>query len=173
MKKYHTIGILSILTCIIIFSCSDLEDSSKELSVRIIPVETTINIDEDFQVFINIVDVSDLFGIAVEITFDKDLIEVQDEYFTLGSIWNGLQPITYINQEAGRLNIGIVLENIANVQSINGSGNLFSLSFRGIAEGESSISIDRLDLINKDGNPVEDFDEVKIENATIVISDTF
>lgn len=171
MKKYHII-ILSMLTCISIFSCSDLEDSSKELSVTITPVESTISVDENVQLSVNIVDVSELFGVAVEITFDPELVEIQDEFFTLGNIWDGLQPITYTNQETGCLNIGIVLENNANVQQINGSGILFSFSFKGIAEGESSISIDRLNLVNRDGNSIEDFDEVKIENATIIISNT-
>jgi len=169
MKKYHII-IVSILACILISACSDLEDTSKELSITITPVESTISINEEIQLFVNITDVSDLFGIAIEIKFDEDLIEVEDEYFTLGSIWDGTQPITYTNQETGRLNIAIVLEDNVNVQPISGSGKLFSLSFISVAEGESNLYIDKINLINQAGNPVEGFDEVVIKNATIIIS---
>jgi len=170
MKKKQLLLIISIITCVVLFSCSKLESPSENLSVTITPAENTISIGESVQLFINIIDVSDLFGITAEIVFDSDIIEVPEEYFIIGSFWDDLQPITYTKQEAERLNIGIVLVNNLNNQPVNGSGVLFSVSFKGIAEGEASISIENLKLVNRDGNPVEGFEIVKIKNATIVVS---
>ncbi len=170
MKKKQLLLIISMITCVVLFSCSKLESPSENLSVTITPAENTISIGESVQLFINIIDVSDLFGITAEIVFDSDIIEVPEEYFIIGSFWDDLQPITYTKQEAERLNIGIVLDNNLNNQPVNGSGVLFSVSFKGIAEGEASIFIENLKLVNKEGNPVEGFDIVIIKNATIVVS---
>ncbi|MBC8526117.1 MAG: hypothetical protein H8D22_04480 [Candidatus Cloacimonetes bacterium] len=170
MKKKLLLLIISMITCIVLFSCSKLESPSENLSVTITPAENTISIGESFQLLINIIDVSDLFGITVEVVFDPDILEVPEEYFIIGSFWDDLQPITCTIHEADRLNIGIVLDNNLNDQPVNGSGVLFSVFFKGIAEGESSISIENLTLVNKDGNPVEGFDIVIIKNATIVVS---
>ncbi len=170
MKKKQLLLIISIITCVVLFSCSKLESPSENLSVTITPAENTISIGESVQLFINIIDVSDLFGITAEIVFDSDIIEVPEEYFIIGNFWDGLQPITYTKQEAECLNIGIVLVNNLNNQPVNGSGVLFSVSFKGIAEGEVSISIENLKLVNRDGNPVEGFKIVIIKNATIVVS---
>ena len=170
MKKKQLLLIISIITCIVLFSCSKLESPSENLSVTITPAENTISIGESVQLFINIIDVSDLFGITVEIVFDPDILEVPEEYFIIGSFWDDLQPITLTKQEAERLNIGIVLDYSLNDQPVNGSGVLFSVTFKGIAEGEASISIENLKLVNEDGNPVEDFNIVIIKNATIVVN---
>jgi len=168
MQKFSVLfRIAVVISMIVISACSTTTDEpSQTLTILIEPQDNTISIGETTELSFNIKNVSDLFGISVEIVFDSTKIDLPNNYFSLGDVWTEHQTITMIKKESNRLNVGIVSEDGSYSQVINDDCTLFRFSIKGLSIGESSLMIENITLINKEGSNIEGLD---ILNSNIII----
>lgn len=159
-----------VISMIVISACSTITDEpSQTLTVIIEPQDKTISIGETTELSFNIKNVFDLFGISVEIAFDSTKINLPNDYFSLGNVWAEHQTITMVKKEGNRLNVCVVLESGSYSQVINGDCTLFRFSIKGLSIGESSLLIENITLINKEGSNIEGLEGLNILNSNIII----
>ncbi len=159
-----------VISMIVISACSTTTDEpSRTLTILIEPQDNTISIGETTELSFNIKNVFDLFGISVEIVFDSTKIDLPNNYFSLGNVWAEHQTITMIKKESNRLNVGIVSEDGNYSQVINGDCTLFRFLIKGLSIGESSLMIENITLINKEGSNIEGLEGLDILNSNIII----
>ena len=172
-KKSSIMQILVLTFAILsLISCSDnTESGANYLGLQITTEEQTIAVGETGNFNLQIQDAVNLFGINLEISFDSTLIEVPEEYFTLGSFWQNSDPLVVTQKESNRLCVCITLQNTSGGEGISGDGNLFGFQLIGINSGfvEISIESDFLYLIDEYGNPIEDFDLIGLQPANLII----
>jgi hypothetical protein len=128
-----------------------------DTATRLTPATQTISVGETTTVALYVQDVDNLFGYQVEIAFDPAVLEVVDAdgategvQVVLGS-W--LQAdFVYQNSADNDLGtIGCVLSQLFPRPPISGSGELLTITFRGVAEGDSAVRFTDLTLASIDG----------------------
>ena len=161
-------ALLILISIAVLTGCSDGKtDSSKNLKILIDPVEQTIVQNQVAQFSLKIENVEDLFGVAVEISFDSTLVEIPENCLTSGEFWGNSVTFTQAISESGRLSMICSLFN--GDQAINGSGELLKFSLRGIANGSSPITIYRLQLYKENGESVSGLYDIDIANGLLKI----
>lgn len=118
------------------------------------------------EVPVEIRDVADLYAVDIEIQFDPDVVQVEDANPSkkgvqpaLGTFLEaGLALYNIVDNDAGVVQFAMTQVNPAEAKS--GSGVVLILYFTGIAEGESTLTVSRLDLATRSGEaiPVEAVD---------------
>ena len=164
--------ILIVLT-VILLSCSDNgaePEPEPEVKLKIIisPIEQNIVCDSIAYLEIKVENASNLFAFSGEIYFDSMIAEVQSELNQAGDLWNNetlMQCIT----ETGCLNICIGLTQTDENDYVDGSGTLFEFAVKGINNGESDFTLSNLQLINENGLPIENFNEIEVINSILFV----
>lgn len=167
MKKITLILIL--LFGILLVSCDlfDNENENEDFCIEIDPDEAEIAVGEELLMTVEIEDVEDLFAMSAEIIFDAAVLELPAEPLIIGSNW-GDDFISSCVVEMDRLNIAIGLTNNGN-EELEGEFDLFQFKVVGKAAGETMVNIHNLNLYDEEGNTVEDFDEIEIKNAAVIV----
>jgi hypothetical protein len=152
---------LFILSCDIF----DNNNQNEELCIKIAPEEATIAIGEELILEVELEDVDDLYAMSVEIVFDAAILTLADEPLILGDDWGDEVISTYVS-EMDRINIAIGLTNSEDVE-MDGDMELFKIKLLGVDTGQSMVNIHNLNIYNDDGELIEDFAEIEIENAMV------
>ena len=71
--------------------------------------------------------------------------------------------------EDDRLSITISLQQTSNEDGIDGDGELFTFTIKGIAIGESTLTLENLQMIDENGNEVSNYDELEITNGKLIV----
>ena len=126
-------------------------------TVQLTPATQAIAIGETTTVTWYVQDVQDLYGYQVEIAFDPAVLEVVDAdtattdiQVALGS-W--LQPdfVFRNNADNSAGTIVCVLSQLSPRPAVSGSGELLTITFRGLATGVSPVRFTDLTMANLDG----------------------
>ena len=161
--------ILILIFPILIFSCSKSStEPETNLIISITPSEQTVGIDIEAIFSVEIENITDLFAFSCEIVFDSMLVTLPENPVTIGSFWSADYISTSVNED-DRLNIAIGLEQTSVDDGLDGDGVLFNFKIKGIQIGESDLTIEKLSLINEEGDPVEMFDDITIKNGFLII----
>ncbi len=161
--------ILILIFPILIFSCSKSSTGPEtNLILSITPSEQTVGIDIEATFSIDIENVTDLFALSCEMVFDSIKVALPENPVTIGSFWSADYISISVNED-DRLNIAIVLEQTSVNDGLAGDGILFNFKVKGIQIGESDLTIEKLSLINEEGDPVEGFDDITINNGFLII----
>jgi len=167
MRKYLLAILIIIL--IILTACSEKStEPQTNLKLKISPSEQTIAINELATFSVEIENVTDLFAVSAEITFESTMIELSENPVTKGEFWNGEPLLEYIN-ESDCLNICIGLIQTENDDGIDGDGILFYFTVKGIDAGENIFKIENLKLINENGGQVLGFDNIEVSYANLIV----
>ncbi|MEA3476031.1 MAG: cohesin domain-containing protein [Candidatus Cloacimonadota bacterium] len=167
MRKY--LPAILIIILILLTACSEEStEPQTNLKLKISPSEQTIAINEPATFSVKIENVTDLFAVSGEITFDNTMIELPENPVTKGEFWNGEPLLEYIN-ESGCLNICIGLIQTENDDGIGGDGILFYFTVKGIDVGENIFTIENLKLINENGGQVLGFDDIEVSYANLIV----
>ncbi len=168
MKKILLIA--CVVVSILVFSCSksSTEPEDEKLILSIIPSEQTVSAGSEATYSVKIENVSDLFAITCEIVFDSTKVTLPDNPVTDGDFWTADFISTSVG-DSDRLNVCIGLEQTAGEDGLDGDGILFDFKVTGILAGESDLIFENLNLIDEDGEPIEDFDEIEIKNGKLLI----
>ena len=139
-----------------------------DLSLSITPGLQTINPGSEVNFSIAIEGATLLFAFSCEIVFDGDLISVPDNPVTIGDFWSG-DILSLDLSEAGILSTAIGLQNQDGVDGITGSGTLLNFKLNGDSVGESEITLQNLQLLDENGTAIENFENIVISGATLII----
>jgi hypothetical protein len=134
---------------------------AQSTTILIQPSAPDVNVDDTVTVDIRIEDVTDLYGVDVRLSFDPTLLKVQDAD---GNPANGIQiqegsfpaPDFRVKNEAdndaGTIWYAVSQQNPTG--PISGSGVAASVTFRGLAEGTSSVAFTYQKIVEIDGERI-------------------
>ncbi|MCK4654335.1 MAG: hypothetical protein KAU01_07815 [Candidatus Cloacimonetes bacterium] len=163
------LAILILIFPILIFSCSKSSTGPEtNLILSITPSEQTVGINIEVTFSVDIENVTDLFAFSCEIVFDSTKVTLPENPVIVGSFWSADYISTSVNDD-DRLNVAIGLEQTSGDDGLDGDGVLFNFKVKGIQIGESDLTFENLSLINEEGNPVDGFDDITINNGTLII----
>jgi len=163
-------GVL-LLLIVFIFVTSPLlgdvdarENESSEIittTLTIDPNTSNIFVGDSLSVDITVSDVSDLYGVSLEITFDPTVVIVvdADPGETGVQIGEGSCPVAdfvvfnEVNNTTGVINYDI--SSLWPSEPCNGIGVVASITFQGLGEGSSAVHFNNWLLSNTDGISIE------------------
>ncbi|MCD6177087.1 MAG: hypothetical protein J7K29_04545 [Candidatus Cloacimonetes bacterium] len=164
--------LLLIMIAVMLFSLSCSSDSTEpeEENLKLVfsPAEQTVPINTEVEYTISIDNAKKLFAFSAEIVFDNSIAELVQDAVVIGGFWNSALVELSIEEE-DRLNITISLQQTANEDGVDGNGDLFTFSIKGIAIGESDLAFENLQMIDEDGNEVSNFDGIEITNGKLIV----
>ena len=163
------IAMLILIFPVLFFSCSK---SSTEPETNLIssmtPSEQTVGIDIEATFSVEIENIIDLFAFSCEIVFDSTIVTLPESPVTIGSFWSVDYISTSVNDD-DRLNIAIGLVQTPGDDGLDGAGVLFNFKVKGIQIGSSNLTFENLSLINEEGDPVDGFDDITLNNGLLII----
>ncbi len=145
-------------------------------AVRLITSSTTVSSGSNFDVKLVFYNMQSVFGSAVEILYDKNLIEITDQtkmlmgpYFQTGDTSKVL-ILKKVEQGFGRASIGISYVKNSGLVS-GGSGVVIKLKSRAIAPGSAWFKINKskLEIKKSDGSYINNFVNLKIDSLRVTI----
>lgn len=165
MKK-----ILIILAIVGLFiSCSDdPTEPEDDLVLYIIPQTNPISVGEEVLLEISVEGVLDLFVATFELAFDSDKVQIIDDSFAEGGIWNE-DTISFTQLDESVYSISIGLEQTAGYDGVSGFGVLCSFSVEGIQIGNADLTIENLNMMDENAQEIAGLDNIIIENSSIII----
>ncbi len=168
MKRYFLL--ITLLIGLICISCDifDYDNDKDDFVIKITPAEAAIAAGEELLLQVKIKDVDDLAAMSVEIVFNAAVLELPEDPLIVGEDW-GDNIISTSVSEMDRLNVAIGLIENSGENELEGEFTLFKFKILGKSAGETMVIIHNLNLYDEDGEPVDDFDEIKIENAVVSV----
>jgi hypothetical protein len=139
-------------TCGLTLSFSSEWVAAQPTTVRVSPETQTIDVGDEAVVDIQIVEVSDLYGFQLDLTYDSSILEYvswSPGPFLGGSIFwippDTSTPGVIKSIAAARTTPGV---------TVSGTGTLITVTFRAIAGGSSTISIENLKLADDEAHEI-------------------
>ena len=174
MKKhihlYIIFAILVIIFVVVITGCSDSSKPYKYFTLSITPEQDSIVVNETANYSVKVQDAINLYGIHLEVSFDSTNVELPDEYLSVGDFWSDhyflKETYNYPNK------FSVVISLIGEKDGISGSGSLFEFNIKAIEQGICALEIinnSYLYLVDKNGELIEEFDNITIQNANLII----
>lgn len=140
---------------------------------QLVPATQTIAAGATTTVTFHVADVDNLYGYQAEIAFDPAVLEVVDaDAGTTGvqvALGTWLEPDFVFRNEADNSagTITLALSQLAPSAAVSGSGDLATITFRGLAMGVSSIRFTDLTLANMDSEVIA----TTHQDAQLAVSD--
>ena len=129
----------------------------------------SIILDENISLDISVENLSDIFGISFEISYDPTYLELVansglNDYS--GSVTDNdfFGPVTYSNTIEGIFSFAMSGENI--------EGKIYTASFTGKSIGQASITLGNVHLVQSDGSPISNYNSFSLPDPiTIIVSE--
>jgi hypothetical protein len=126
-------------------------------TIRLAPDSARLAVGETFDTAVEVVEMSNLYGVDVRLTYDPNLLEVIDTnpdepgvQVSLGSVFDGVDFLVVKNQAADG-----IIEFVATLQApapaFNGAGSLVNISWQGNNPGQTSVIFETVNLSDPDG----------------------
>jgi len=152
---------IALLGAILLVSLPASRGFAQSTMILIQPSSSNINVEDAVTVDIRIKDVTDLYGVDVRLSFDPALLEVQDAD---GNPANGVQiqgggfpaPDFVVKNEADNSEgtVWYAVSQMNPTEPISGTGVAASVTFKGLADGTSSVDFTYQKIVEKDGDPI-------------------
>ncbi len=162
--------LIIIVTTMLMLSCSSdsTEPVAENLSLKFSPAEQTVPSYTEADYIIMIENVENLFAFSAEIVFDNTVAELVQNSVTVGGFWNS--EIVELNViEEDRLSIAISMLQTSGEDGIDGNGELFAFSIKGLTLGQTNLTFENLIMIDENGNDIVNFDDIEITNGKLII----
>jgi hypothetical protein len=182
----HTITLLTVIGIILITGCKKDSVSplpvaqedysfpvSTKFAVTLYSNQTNYKVGDNFDVKLVFYNLQDVFGAAVELSFDSSFIQITDSskilfgpYFIIGDSTLSFRKV----EQIGRASIGISYTKGSGLVS-NGSDAVIKLKCKARKNGSTTFSINgsKLEIRKSDGSFVNNFNGLQKENLTINI----
>jgi adhesin HecA-like repeat protein len=164
MNRFRFVAIVTGIVLAIVFSLPSFADSTATLTV--IPVSSTVAVNNTVTLDVNISGVTDLYGFGFDLSFDPAIVSASSitegaflpmggsTYFIAGTIDNARGAI------AGN---GDVL--LSAVPGVGGDGTLAVLTLQGLAVGATDINLSNVILLDSGLNSIN----ASLENASLTV----
>jgi hypothetical protein len=182
----HTITLFAVVVVILITGCKKdtvspplvaEEDysfpASTKFAVTLYSNQTNYKVGDNFDVKLVFYNLQDVFGAAVEVSYDSSFIQITDSskiligpYFKIGDSTLSFRNV----EQIGRASIGISYTKGSGLVS-NGSGAVMKLKCNARKIGSTTFSINtgKLEIRKSDGSFISNFNGLQKENLTISI----
>jgi len=161
---------LFLIVFIIINSgCSDSTKPIKHLTLSIDNPEDSIYTNETVNFKVKIQDATQLYAFHLEIGYDSTKFDIPQDHITIGSFWFQHNYLWDYYQYDEKFSVALFL---FEESGISGDGTLFEFQMKGIEQGITEIEIlnnSSLYLIDKNGELIEEFDNLTIKNTNLLI----
>lgn len=149
---------------------------SSRFAVSLITDNTIVANASNFDVKVVFYNVQDVFGTAIELLYDKNLISIQnDSKILLGPFFNFKDSskvllFKKLENELGRINAAISYIRNSNLVS-NGSGVIIKLKFTTVNRGNAVIKINKnkFEIRKNDGSYINNFSNLEVDSLKITI----
>lgn len=129
--------------------------------IRIEPASASVAVGETVAVNVMVEEVANLLAVEVHLVFDPALLEVVDADAAVAGVQIGLgfflSPDTVsqneVNQTAGH--ISFTYNQDISSAAASGSGTVATITFRGLAAGDSALTFGESGLANDTGDPID------------------
>jgi len=130
------------------------------------PTTQQVDVGAEFSLQLQAQDVTQLFGVAIEIVYNSTLLEVSK--VTAGDFL-GKDVIFFSMSEGGSVNIAVSKK--AGDSPADGTGTLAVIQFKAKAKGEANVSIrkETIELRQNDGSPIPDVDALTVGVAQVTV----
>ena len=152
---------IALLGAILLMSLSVSMGLAQGTMILVQPSSSEVDVEDTVTVDIRIEGVTDLYGVDVRLSFDPALLEVQDAD---GNPANGIQiqggsfpaPNFVVKKEADNSagTIWYAVSQMSPTEPVSGSGVAASITFKGLADGVSSVAFTYQKIVEKDGDPI-------------------
>ena len=161
-----------IIIAVMIFTISCSSDSTEPVveNFKLIfsPAEQTVLVDIEADYIVKVENAEKLFAFSAEIVFDNSVVELVPNTIVVGGFWDSdLVELSIIEDD--RLSITISLQQTSNEDGLDGDGDLFTFTIKGITIGESTLTFENLQMIDENGNEVSNYDELEITNGKLIV----
>lgn len=147
-KKYYYIISTGDITS---NEISFLTPSSEEFVVMVDPRIEITKEGREVYIGVRVENVNNLFGIAFELSFPSEIMEIDTTYYNLGDLL-GNDIIGLIVYEENRVNCG--LSKKRGDSPVNGSGNIIEFKFKALSQGKGDINLINVKLTDENGNEI-------------------
>ena len=150
--------LFSCLFFFLIISCSDKDDPiSTTLEVNLIS-DSTISMDEELVISIEIKNAGSLFAISLELHYSSQLFETNSSIVTSGNLFS--DPTMHELSTEGE--IGVTIGELGDIQ-LSSSGIACHVNLFPKNEGTDLIYVSSLHMIEFDGTSIDGFSALTIE----------
>lgn len=132
------------------------------------PLLVDVKREETFTLEIRTENVTNLFGIAFDLEFDSNYLEVDEEGVVFGDFLDN--PLTYDKLTGNILSIATTKMNSeAGMKGVSGSGNLITVPFKAKRRGNTELNLTNLQMFNANGESYSELDQIPIIGGEVHI----
>lgn len=143
-------------------------------AVSLITNSNTVILGKEFDVKLVFYNVQEVFGSAIEIVYDNNLISIPNQSkLLLGPFFNvndtsKVLILKKLENPLGRASFAISYVRNSGLNS-GGSGVVFKLKYTPIAKGNTWIKINKCEIRKSDGNLINNFSNIEIDSLQVLI----
>jgi LysM repeat protein len=164
-KHVGAVSLLMVLALVLVTGVIAAPAQQNGVNVKIQPDSQTIQVGDTTTVDVQVENVSNLFGVDLQLSFDPSIVQVVDSNPLVPGVQiepgsfldisggNGFVVDNSVDNTAGTITYAATL--LAPAAPVSGSGPLVRITFEGVAEGESSVMLTSVLLSDDKAQPIE------------------
>ncbi|MBN1937524.1 MAG: LysM peptidoglycan-binding domain-containing protein [Anaerolineae bacterium] len=171
MRKFKFV-LVSLLTVIALVSSLPLTSAwAATTAAQLTPATQSINVGQTTTVFFYVQDVENLYGYQAAVGFNATVLEVIDANTSAPGIQVALGSFLsadFVQQNSADNSLGAILcvvSQMAPHTAVSGNGVMFTITFRGKAQGASQVQFTDLKLARSDGIEIS----ASLQNAQVQV----
>jgi len=164
MKKIIILGIMIFTLCSCSNSSSDNE--TKEFNFGFENEVINLQTGDVHTLALNIENAENVFLLSFEINYNTDIIEFEQDSFSIGEFWIG-DTINFCKVDEEGLSVIIGLTQNNEVQGLSGEGEVMSIALAGLTPGNSDIVINNFCILDESGNQINP--DIDIPGCTVLV----
>ena len=169
MKKlYH---ILTIFIVLLIAGCEKeaVEPEPENLRLYLNPSSNNIAVGSLLELAVSIENVTELFAVSFEVTFDSSVVQIDGVDFLGSSNILGSDLVSLYQLEENLISIGLGKKQTSGNDEVSGDGSLAILFLNGTGVGTTDLNIENVQLIDENGDLIPSFDELELGSSSVVV----
>ena len=167
MKKYIIITFVFAIVLILLGCGTTTEENNLKLYFSESEYNTPLN--SYTEITVKIDNAENLFAFSMVIDYNTSIVECKESSLISGGFWSG-NLVEMSIEDGNGLNVCIGLKQSNGINGITGSGDLFSFQLKGKSVNEASLEIKSVNLIDEDGNNINNFDNLEITNSIVIVN---
>lgn len=173
IRKIH-ISILLFITVMFLYCSrnpSKPDTSEPRLLLKIVEKNISASVGETITQKVNIEGVEDLFGSAIELKYDENILLPLS--VDQGQLFSGDSTIFFsdIDESVENRKNGIIsfaITRIRGTKAVNGSGCLSHITFKVSTAGTTVVMFNTIMLIKSDGEDIDGLNKIEVQESYII-----
>ena len=169
MRRMYPAMVVLLMITVTFLGCSDDKGTNVDqgpLVLSLTPNSVETSVGQGFEIAIQTVNVSNLFGLSCEVEYDSTKMEAVD---VVAGDFLGENILFFGKVESGTVSVAVT--KTRGTGAVSGSGRLARIAFQSLATGQSEVAFNRttLTLRKEDGSDVSGFSGIVLEESSVNI----